>query len=162
MIQVQVAMIAVDAEGSPVLLLKPVDASRQGVVLPIWIGPMETAAIMVASGLAEGPQRPLTYDLMVRLLEALDGVVQRVEVTHLLQGTFHAAITLETPTGTHLVDARPSDSIALALRVGAPMFVAEQVLAEAAMPDITQDEGETLAQFNEFLEQVDPEDFRNN
>lgn len=161
MVQVHVAMIAVDGEGSPVLLLKPVDEARHGVVLPIWIGPMETAAIMVASGLAEGPQRPLTYDLMVRLIEALDGVVEKVEVTHLAEGTFHAAITLQTPGGVRLIDARPSDSIALALRVGAPIFVAEAVLDEAAIPDITQDAGDTLAEFTEFIEHVDPEDFRN-
>lgn len=161
MVQVHVAMMAVDAEGSPVLLLKPVDESQQGVMLPIWIGPMETAAILVASGMAEHPARPLTYDLMVNLLNALQGVVERVEVTHLLEGTFHARITLSTPEGTKLVDARPSDSIALALRVEAPIFVADEVMAEAAIPDVTEDAGQTMAQFNEFIEQVEPEDFRN-
>ncbi len=161
MIQVRVAIMAVDAEGSPVLLLKPVDAAQQGVMLPIWIGPMETTAILIASGMSDEPARPLTYDLMVTLLDALHGGVERVEVTHLLEGTFHATITLVTPEGTRLVDARPSDSIALALRVGAPIYVAEAVLAEAAIPDITEDAGQTMAQFNDFIQQVDPEDFRN-
>ncbi len=164
MIEVRVAVMAVDAEGSPVLLLKPVDPARQGVMLPIWIGPMELTAILIASGMSDQPPRPLTYDLMVRLLEALDGTVERVEVTHLVEGTFHAAITLVTPRGTQRLDARPSDSIALALRVDAPIFVADEVLAEAGIPDITEmgeDAGQTLAEFNEFIEQVDPEDFRN-
>lgn len=164
MVQVHVAMMAVDADGSPVLLLKPVDEAEQGVVLPIWIGPMETAAIMVASGMTEEPPRPLTYDLMVRLLDALGGAVERVEVTHLVAGTFHAAITLRTAQGAQMVDARPSDSVALALRVGAPIFVADAVLAEAGIPDITavpEGDGQTLAQFSDFIEHVEPEDFRN-
>ena len=162
MIQVNVAMMAVDAEGGPVLLLKPVDAeAHPGVLLPIWIGPMETAAILIATGNAEAPERPLTYDLMVSLLAACDAVVERIEVTSLVEGTFHATITLRTPAGVQLVDARPSDSMALALRVGAPMFVADEVMSVAAIPDVTQDEGQTLAQFNEFIQHVDPEDFRN-
>lgn len=161
MVQVNVAMMAVDAEGSPVLLLRPVDESQHGVMLPIWIGPMETAAILIASGMSDQPPRPLTYDLMVRLLDALQGEVVQVEVTHLLEGTFHAAITLRTPTGETRIDARPSDSIALALRVDAPIHVADDVMAEAAIPDVTQDAGQTLAEFSDFIEQVDPDDFRN-
>lgn len=167
MIQVHVAMMAADAEGSPVLLLQPVSVADRGVVLPIWIGPMETAAIMIASGMTDAPPRPLTYDLMVRLLDALGGAVERVEVTDLVAGTFHAAITLRTPEGSQRVDARPSDSVALALRVGAPIFVADAVLAEAGIPDMIQDAGkdedptETLAEFSDFIEQVDPDDFRN-
>lgn len=161
MVQVNVAMVAVDADGSPVLLLKPVEASQQGVMLPIWIGPMETAAILIASGLSDEPPRPLTYDLMVRLLEALHGEVERVEVTQLLEGTFHAEITLRTAESQRVIDARPSDSIALALRVEAPIFVADEVMAEAAIPDVTLDAGQTMAEFSDFLEQVDPDDFRN-
>ena len=161
MVEVNVAMIAVDAEGSPVLLLRPVDGAEAGVMLPIWIGPMETAAIMVASGLTDAPERPLTYDLMVRLLDALGGSVRRVEVTALVEGTFHATLTLLTPEGERPIDARPSDSIALALRVGAPIFVADEVMAEAAIPDVTHDAGQTLAEFTDFIEQVEPDDFRN-
>lgn len=161
MVQVHVAMMAVDAEGSPVLLLKPVDEAHHGMMLPIWIGPMETAAILIASGAADEPVRPLTYDLMVSLLGALGGVVEQVEVTHLAEGTFHAAITLRTPLGVQMVDARPSDSIALALRLGAPIFVADEVMTEAAIPDVTEDTGDTLAQFTDFIDQVDPDDFRN-
>lgn len=166
MIKVRLAMMAADSEGSPVLLLQPVDHKYRGAVLPIWIGPMESAAILIASGMASGPPRPLTYDLMVALIDALGGEIERAEVTHLSEGTFHAAITLRTADGTRQVDARPSDSIALALRVGAPIFVAEAVLAEAGIPDTMDDgddvpDGDTLAEFSEFLEQVDPEDFRN-
>ena len=169
MIRMRVAMVAADAEGSPVLVLQPIDEAEQGLVLPIWIGPMETAAILIAAGLSGQPARPLTYDLMVRLLDALHGEVERVAVTDLVAGTFHATITLRTPDGLQQVDARPSDSIALALRVGAPIFVADAVMAQAGIPDMTEDtpedegapEDATLARFSDFIEQVDPEDFRN-
>ena len=161
MVEVNVAMIAVDAEGSPVLLLRPVDGAEAGVMLPIWIGPMETAAIMVTSGMTDAPERPLTYDLMVRLLDALGGSVRRDEVTALVEGTSHATLTLLTPEGERPIDARPSDSIALALRVGAPIFVADEVMAGAAIPDVTHDAGQTLAEFTDFIEQVEPDDFRN-
>lgn len=161
MIQVRVAMMALDASGSPVLLLKPADEAAGGVMLPIWIGPVESTAIMIAAGMSEGPGRPLTYDLMAGLLGACEAEIERVDVTDLIAGTFHAAITLQTPVGPRVVDARPSDSIALALRVGAPIFVADHVLELAAIPDISEDADETLAAFNEFLEDVDPDDFRN-
>lgn len=162
MIEVQVAAMAMDAEGSPVVVLKPVEASgRTGFILPIWIGQTETIAILIASGMAEGPGRPLPYDLMVGLLEGCDAEVVQVAVTALVERTYHAAITLRTPAGTREVDARPSDSIALALRAGAPIFVAAAVFNEAAIPDADSDQGQTMAEFNEFIEKVDPEDFRN-
>lgn len=162
MAQVRIATMAVDSEGKPVVLLKPVDdAPGRGVMLPIWIGPMETAAILVALGATDAPRRPLTYDLMVTLLDACDAEVERVEVTRLVEGTFHAAITLRTPGGVRVLDARPSDSLALALRVSADIFVADDVLAAAAIPDTTDDAEQQVAEFSEFLDEVDPEDFRN-
>lgn len=162
MAQVRITTLAVDSEGEPVVILKPVqDAPGHGLLLPIWIGPMETAAILIAMGATGQPARPLTYDLLVNLLSACEAEVERVEVTELIEGTFHAAITLRTPAGTRVVDARPSDSIALALRVGAPTFVADEVLSAAGIPDSAERAEEDLAEFGEFLESVDPEDFRN-
>ena len=162
MTQVRITTLAVDAEGEPVVILKPVDdAPGHGLLLPIWIGPMETAAILIAMGATGQPARPLTYDLLVSLLEACEATVERVEVTQLVEGTFHAAITLHTPAGTRIVDARPSDSIALALRVGAPTFVADDVLSAAGIPDSAERAEQDIAEFGEFLDTVDPEDFAN-
>lgn len=161
MTRVRILTMAVDSEGKPVVVLKPVDQTAgHGLLLPIWIGPMETAAILVALGAADAPPRPLTYDLLVNLLTACEAEVERVEVTELVERTFHAAVTLRTPAGTRVVDARPSDSIALALRVDAPILVADEVLIAAGIPDTSETEQE-VAEFSEFLDQVDPEDFRN-
>lgn len=163
MIRVRVATVAFDTESKPLVILKPVDdAPGHGLLLPIWIGPMETAAILVSLEAMEAPARPLTYDLLVKLLAACEAVVERVEVTSLIEDTFHAAITLRTPSGTHLVDSRPSDSIALALKVGAPIFVADDVMTAAGIPDPTaEDHEQQVAEFTEFIDNVDPEDFRN-
>ncbi len=164
MVQVNVHAVAVDSDGKPVLILKPVnEPPGQGVLLPIWIGPAEATAILVASEASPLPPRPLAYDLMARLLDASHATVEQVEVSRLEDGTFYASITLSTPDGTQLIDARPSDSFALAVRVGAPMFVADEVLAVAGMPDgepSDRDEETEVAAFQEFLDKVDPEDFR--
>ncbi|MGI5952449.1 MAG: bifunctional nuclease family protein [Brooklawnia sp.] len=163
MIQVEFNSLAVDTRGLPVVLLRPKDPHDDPVhVLPIWIGMQEASAIVVA---AQGAvtARPMAYDLMVRLLDALQGSVVQVAVTRLEEGTFYAEITLDTPFGRQVIDARPSDSVALALRVEAPIFVAEAVLREAGIPAelITeQDEESQIEEFNEFLDSVDPDDFR--
>ncbi|OJU72441.1 MAG: hypothetical protein BGO04_08655 [Microbacterium sp. 70-38] len=106
-----------------------------------------------------------------------------MEVTRLDGGTFYAEITLATPLGERVVDARPSDAIALASRVGAPIFVADAVLDEAGVPDpseaaeedattdtaddggsdegvVDEDAADKLAEFQRFLDDVDPDDFR--
>ena len=162
MIPVEVSSLALDSRGEPVVLLRPKAASGEGPVLPIWIGMQEANAIMLA---AQGNQaaRPMSYDLMARLLLALDGMVAQVAVTRLEQGTFYAEITLAAKSGQFVIDARPSDSIALAMRVEAPILVAEEVFTEAGVKldePGEADEEEQVQAFNEFLEGIDPEDFR--
>lgn len=162
MIQVQLASIAVDSRGQPVVVLAPIDADHSARrLLPIWIGLPEASAIMLA---VEGvqPSRPQTYDLMITLLARAGAQVSRVVVTRLEEGTFYAEITLETASGPEVIDARPSDSIALAVRTGAPIFVAEAVFADAGMPDAEAagDEQMKLAEFHQFLDGVEPDDFR--
>ena len=164
MIQVRIASLALDPRSSqPVIVLKPLEEdSGEGVLLPIWIGQPEATAILLALEGAELP-RPLTHDLMKSMLETLDAYVERVEVTRVEGGTFYAAITVRAEERTLIVDARPSDSIALAIRMGAPIFVAEAVLEEASVPDQTGslvDEEAELQAFRDFLEHVDPEDFQ--
>jgi bifunctional DNase/RNase len=162
MIEVQLASLAVDSRGQPVVILAPVAAEAAARrLLPIWIGLPEASAIMLA---VEGasPTRPQVYDLMTTLIGRLGGEVEKVVVTKLEGGTFFAEITLSTPGGTEVIDARPSDSIALAIRVGAPIFVAEAVFSEAGMPDEESagDEQTQLAAFHRFLDDVEPDDFR--
>lgn len=164
MVQVNVQTMAVDSRGQPVLILKPVsDPPGSGLMLPIWIGVPEATAILVAFEATEAPPRPLAYDLMARLLDASRARVERVEITRIEEGTFYATITLQTPDGAHLIDARPSDSVALAVRVGAPIHVADEVLESAGMPDEESPESDQeseVAAFQEFIDRVDPEDFR--
>jgi len=161
MVQVRVAGVALDASGQHVLLLKPVDQiPGDGFVLPIWIGQLEATSILVAVENAEVP-RPLAHDLMGLILTALDAVAVKVEVTRIEDGTFYAEITLSTALGERIVDARPSDAVALACRVGAPIWVADAVLAEAGVPDVLSetDAAERLDEFKRFLDEVEPEDF---
>jgi bifunctional DNase/RNase len=161
MVQVRVAGVALDASGQHVLLLKPVDQiPGDGLVLPIWIGQLEATSILVAVENADVP-RPLAHDLMGLMLSALDASATRVEVTRIEDGTFFAEITISTALGDRIVDARPSDAIALASRVGAPMWVADEVLTEAGVPDVLTetDASQRLDEFKRFLDEVEPEDF---
>ena len=120
-VAVKVARIAVDPSGSPVVLLEEREGGR---ALPIWIGLAEAHSI-AAEIEQRRPPRPNSHDLAKRLIEDLEGAVERVVVTELREGTYYAVIFL-TARGQRLeVDARPSDAIALALRCGAPLFVRE-------------------------------------
>ncbi|WP_309131402.1 bifunctional nuclease family protein [Brevibacterium sp.] len=167
MVQVHVLGVALDAKQQHIVLLKPlVEELGESRVLPIWIGEQEATSILVAVSGASAP-RPLSHDLMKTLLDALDADVDRVEVERIDGGTFYASITLRGPSGAHVIDARPSDAIALAVRMHAPLFVAEEVLAEAAIPGSFIDQSgadeETeheLDEFKKFIEGVDPEDFK--
>ena len=135
----------------PIVLLKEMQGERY---LPIWIGPMEATAIAYAQqGLV--PVRPLTHDLMRDILEALDVQLRTVNITALRNGTFYADLIFSNGKE---VSARPSDSIALALRTGATIFAADEILEEAgiAIPDEQEDEVE---KFREFLDTISPEDF---
>jgi uncharacterized protein len=136
---------------NPIVLLKETDGERY---LPIWIGPNEATAIAFAQqGMV--PQRPLTHDLMRDVLEALEIRLTTVNITALRDGIFFADLIF---SNGREVSARPSDSIALALRTGASIFVSDEILDEAgvAIPDEQEDEVE---KFREFLDTITPEDF---
>ncbi len=164
MIHVHLASLSVDsATNQPVIILRPVDKSVGPVrMLPIWIGHAEATAILLALQGVE-PPRPMTHDLLKGVIESLDTVVVRVEITRVDEGTFYAAVILRTEERSIAVDARPSDSIALAIRTGSPIYVAESVLDEAAIIEVAQDvdEEEEVEQFRAFLDHVEPSDFRN-
>ncbi len=161
MVQVRVAGVALDAAGQHVILLKPIDdLPGAGRILPIWVGQMEATSILIAIEGASVP-RPLAHDLMRELLDATGAAVSRIEVSRLEEGTFYAEVTLSTALGDRVVDARPSDAVALASRVGAPIWVADAVMDDAGMPDILTDAdaAERLDEFRRFIDDVEPEDF---
>ncbi|MDX2376726.1 bifunctional nuclease family protein [Microbacterium sp. LRZ72] len=163
MVRVRVVGVALDSSGQHVILLGPHDeAPAASRVLPIWIGEQEATSIFVAVEGAATP-RPLAHDLMKSMLEALEASVERVEVTRIDGGTYYAEITLATSAGVRTIDARPSDAVALAARTGSPLFVADAVFDEAGLPAEVAgvvDEEARLEEFKRFLDDVDPEDFR--
>ena len=145
---------------APILLLREVGGQRR--VLPIYIGGEEAKAIALA---LEGvvPPRPMTHDLMKNLLDSLAVTVQRVIVTELREGTFHAEIELKNGTEVRRVSSRSSDAVALAVRTETTIYADEAVLDEAASPVAEEEEEQQedlVVQFREFIDQVNPEDFQ--
>jgi bifunctional DNase/RNase len=137
---------------APIVLVRPVDS---GVLLPIWIGPNEAAAIAMAQQGVAAP-RPLTHDLFVATLLHLGSPLREVRIVRLEDGVFYAELVLDGEP----VDARPSDAIALALRAGVPILVADEVLAEAGVEPEPEDQADEVEQFREFLDTVTPQDFQ--
>lgn len=131
--------------------------------LPIRIGSIEATAISMGVNPREG-RRPMTHDLLVSSIEALGASCSSVRIVGVEGTTFFAQVELLRDDGGQvLVDARPSDAIALAVRAEAPIFAEEDVLSVAALPDfrsVEKDEQEReLAEFHEFVESLSPEDF---
>lgn len=141
----------------PIILLKTVEGNQ---FLPIWIGHPEAAAILMRLQGAETP-RPMTHDLITKLLGDLEIDCTRVAVTELKDNTFYATITLQVGEREIEIDSRPSDAIALAVRTEAPIFVAEEVISESAIEfeHEVEDTEEVVQKFKRFLDEVTPEDF---
>lgn len=167
--------------GMPLVLLREQEAPHR--VLPIFVGGREAVAIALALT-DQQPPRPLTHDLLAALIETLDAHVDHVEVTDVRDGTFLAELAVRGPQGGVNIDSRPSDAIALALRLDAPLFASETVLEEAGRLVTVEIEGEVLddesideagelgaasideatidenvGQFRSFLDEVEPSDF---
>lgn len=142
---------------SPVVLLKERDGER---VLPIWIGPAEAGAIaMEMQGVKA--QRPMTHDLLKHVILGLGGELRRVTITNVRDNTYFAELLIRRDDQMVQVDARPSDSIALALRFRAPIFTSDDLLnhsgSEAGPPAPERRlDAESLKQ---YLEKLDPQDF---
>ena len=153
-VEVKINGLAVDAQAkSHVVILKEKDGER---VLPIWIGPAEAQAI--ARELAgQRFQRPLTHDLIASIVEGLKARVTRVVISELKDNTFFAQLLVDRDGAVVVIDARPSDSLAVALRCGADIFVNEKLLSEAAEEEPTEEE--KAQELRKFLENLDPEDF---
>ena len=141
----------------PIVLLKTVDSNK---FLPIWIGHPEAAAILMKLQGATTP-RPMTHDLLCDMLGELEVKCTQVAVTELRDNTFFASITLAVNGREMEIDSRPCDALALAVRSGAPIFAAEEVIAESAIEfeHEVEDTEDVVDSFKEFLDQVTPEDF---
>ena len=136
----------------PIIVLKKSDDET---VLPIWVGLFEANAIAMQLENIVSP-RPMTHDLICSVIDALRATVDRVEITDLRDNTFFALIHLDRAGEKLAIDARPSDAMALALRVRVPIFVAESVLLKSTQGD--EEKGDETERLRRWLEQVDPED----
>ena len=155
-----------------VVVLKEVDSNRY---LPIWIGPFEADAITLQ---LQGVQvaRPLTHDLLKGVIDKMGATISHVMVTELKNDTFYAHIVMDVDGKSIEIDSRPSDAIALAVRVKAPLFVAEEVmenasivpesnLEEDALHDaepVSAEEQERLSAFSDFIDELDLDDLGKN
>jgi hypothetical protein len=138
-------------DNRPIVLLRDVEGKRY---LPIWIGAVEATAIAFAQqGVV--PPRPLTHDLLKEVLESTGNELTEVRITEVRDNIFFATLVLASGVE---VSARPSDSIALALRTGSRILCAEEVLDEAGL-DAPAEQEDEVERFREFLDQVSPEDF---
>ena len=161
MIEVQVSGLAIDDKTkSPVVILQEVDGKR---ILPIWIGQNEANAIALEMT-GQKFQRPLTHDLLITVIKGLRASIVKVLISELKENTFFATIVLQADTELVAVDARPSDSIALALRAKSPIFVSEKLFdggpgekveREQVRPLTEEEQAEDLRR---YLEKLNPED----
>jgi len=154
-IKMTVRGIALDPiTNMPIVILKDPDERR---ALPIWVGIFEANAIALELEKVSTP-RPMTHDLLKNILDGLGITVQQITVNDLKENTFYATIDLNHNGSVVQIDARPSDAIALALRTNAPIFVAENVVAQAKNIEVSEEKEET-DKWKEWLENLKPEDF---
>ncbi len=160
LIEMKVTGLTIDPfTNMPIIILK--DAEEKS-ALPIWIGLIEASAI--ATELERIPlARPMTHDLMKNVLQTLDVEIQKIEVNDLCDNTFYARIYLRHDGKEFVIDSRPSDAIALALRASAPIFVDKKVIEKSRSIDLGKEtkglgKGEQQ-KWTEILENLNPEDF---
>ena len=165
MVEMHLSAVRVELpSNNPLLLLQETTGERR--TLPIYIGPAEAQAIAFAQQGVETP-RPMTHDLMRDLLEELGATVECIVITELRERTFYAEIRIILGTARHSVSARPSDAVALAVRLDCPIYAEEELLdAEGViLPDDEDDEEEApeaeelVSEFRDFIEGISPEDF---
>jgi hypothetical protein len=167
MIEVQVQSLGIDqVSKTPVVILQELEGER---VLPIWIGPGEASAIaMELAGMKFA--RPLTHDLAASLIRSLGGSLTRVTITRVQDNTYYAELLIQRGSEVFSIDARPSDSIAIALRLRARVFTTEDLLsvnpvhiepADAVEAEDTPggpDSSLSAEQLKEYLKKLNPED----
>ncbi|PYM79066.1 MAG: hypothetical protein DME09_22095 [Candidatus Rokuibacteriota bacterium] len=158
-VEMKVRGLALDPlSNMPIIILRDEEDKRS---LPIWVGIFEANAIALELEKIATP-RPMTHDLMKNILEALDAHVTKIVVNDLKENTFFAVIHLRVGESEITVDSRPSDAIALALRVAAPIFVDEEVVRKAKSAEVTKEtevKTDDPERLREWLENIKPEDF---
>jgi len=167
LVEVKVQSLGLDrSSDTPVVILQELDGER---VLPIWIGPSEASAIAMHLAKMEF-SRPLTHDLVVSVLNGLGGVLQKVVITRVEKQTYYAELIVKRNGEVLSLDARPSDSIAVALRVDARIFAQDELLQHSSI-QIAEDESASLPgdeesskvmgpeELQEHLRRLNPEDF---
>ncbi len=164
-VEMELVGVRVDMpSNTPVLLLREQEGDRR--LLAIMIGGPEAQAIAFALDGVE-TRRPMTHDLITTLVDQLGAHIERIVISALRDDIFYADLVLRSDEDTHVVSARPSDAMAIAVRVGTPVYAEEAVLAEVGYieedePDIDADDvdaDEVVEEFREFIDQVNPEDF---
>jgi bifunctional DNase/RNase len=177
LVEVKVERLTLDrATKTPVVVLREENGER---ILPIWIGSGEASAIQMHM-VGVSVERPLTHDLLVSTIRELGAVLKRVSITGVEQNTYFARLELSTDDRELTLDARPSDSIAVALRIGSPIYADDSLLeviqgqvSDSDEPSVSQppsaagpaarvptrEEGMTASELREHLRKLDPEDF---
>jgi len=155
MVQMEIKGLMLDPSSkTPIVLLHDPSGSA---LLPIWIGVFEANAIALRIEGVE-PPRPMTHDLLFTSLELMGAKVQRVTISELRENTFYAVISLHGPSGEHVIDSRPSDAIALALRAEAPIFAHRSVLESARAIDFGS-KVSSEEKLKQWLEEAAEDDF---
>ena len=157
--EMKVAGITVDPfTNTPIVLLKDLEDKD---VLPIWIGLLEASSIATAMENINTP-RPMTHDLVKNILDNLGVKILRVEVNDLKDNTYYALLHLEVDNKRLVIDSRPSDAIAIALRTNAPIFVDESVIKKSAKIDLSAKGDKVVTEtgdWEDILENLSPDDF---
>ena len=158
MLEMRVMGIAIDtATGSPIIVLNDLENRK---ALPIWIGSAEAGAIIRKIENIK-MSRPMTHDLMIDVLEKTNWKIEKVEINDVENDTYYASIFLinEETGETKEVDSRPSDAVALAIRVDAPIFVSAKVLADGSVSCDTEKDEQESEEFRNFVQSIKPSDF---
>jgi len=154
-IEVRIRGLMMDpSTNMPIVMLKDVGSDS---VIPIWVGIFEANAIAIEIEKVAAP-RPMTHDLTRNLIHHLNGRLERVVITEIKDETFHAVLCLRQGDEPVMIDARPSDAIALALRADCPIFVAEQVMQSARLNTSGPSDGPNPDQLRGWLEGLNDED----
>jgi len=157
MIEMKVMGIALDTRtGSPIVVLHDKENRR---ALPIWIGSAEASSIIrKIENLSVS--RPMTHDLIISVIQKTGYSVNKVEINDVEKETYYATIFLEDKDGNFMeIDSRPSDAIAIAIRVDAPIFVTANVLSNGSVSTDSAKDAEEAEEFKNFVQSIKPSDF---
>jgi len=157
MIEMRVMGIALDTRsGSPIVVLNDLDNRK---ALPIWIGSAEASSII--RKIEDIPStRPMTHDLFISLIEKAGQTLKQIEITDVDEQTYFASLIIEMSDGKEIVlDSRPSDAIAIAIRADVPIFVSEEVMELGAISTGSKKDEKDDADFKSFIQEVKPSDF---